>query len=406
MSVTRAALRQAVAARMMRTVVGQADGGSTVALADLDQLQDAGASDDLWTGSWLQITAGANAGAVRRVTAYDPTAGSITVNRPFGRPINATSQYELLRLLSPDELHQAIDDTLARCWHRTLGTLTLIADGGMEDVGTSAWDAVGAAVRKVDGGQSVSAGARALEVTNHAAHGHARSAAVQVSEGQQLTLDAAAAARVGTAELAVHHAAADTVLASTSAVGRGWQTARLRVTVPAGCPAVQVRLGGVEAAAETIWNRVSLATHDQHQFPLPAWVTRRQQVVEVWERRGGPPRGEHLRAVDWWRLMSNPTANGTPFWLEVGQAPRGLLVIEALRPYEALASDASTTDAPRDWVVAGAVAHAYRRLRRDALAADMDGYAALQQEAAHEFQGLSRLYQPRIVRRVQLGERI
>ena len=75
MSVTRAALRQAVAARMMRTVVGQADGGSTVALADLDQLQDAGASDDLWTGSWLQITAGANAGAVRRVTAYDPTAG-------------------------------------------------------------------------------------------------------------------------------------------------------------------------------------------------------------------------------------------------------------------------------------------------------------------------------------------
>ena len=61
-SVTRAALRQAVAGRMMRTVVGQADGGSTVALADLDQLQDAGASDDLWTGSWLQITAGRQRG--------------------------------------------------------------------------------------------------------------------------------------------------------------------------------------------------------------------------------------------------------------------------------------------------------------------------------------------------------
>ena len=259
MSIARAELRRAVAARMMRTVVGRADGGSTVALADSDQLQDAGASDDLWTGSWLHVTAGANAGAVRRVTAYDPAAGSVTANRPFAHPIDATSEYELLRLLSPAELHQAIDDTLARCWHRTLADLTSVGD-------------------------------------------------------------------------------------------------------------------------------------DQRRIPLPAWVTRRQQVVEVWERTGGPSRGEHLRAVDWWRLTRNPVANGSPFWLEVEQAPGAMLFVEALRPYESLASDASVTDAPRDWVVAGAVAHAYRRLRRDAPSADVDRYAALQQEAAHEFQRLSRLY--------------
>ena len=272
MSVTRAALRQAVAARMMRTVVGVAGGGSTVALADPNQLQDAGASDDLWTGAWLHVTAGANAGEVRRVTVYDPAAGSVTVNRPFARPIDATSAYELLRLLAPAELHQAIDDTLARCWRRTLADLTSVAD-------------------------------------------------------------------------------------------------------------------------------------DQRQFPLPAWVTRRQQVVEVWERRAAAP-GAHLRAVDWWRLTGRPVASGSPFGLEVGRAPGGVLVVEALRPYDALATDRSVTDAPADWVVAGALAHAYRRLRRDAPAADVDRYAALQREAAHEFQRLSRLYQPRAVRRVQLGERL
>ncbi|MCY3914081.1 MAG: hypothetical protein OXG43_12685 [Chloroflexi bacterium] len=268
MSVTRAALRQAVAARMMRTVVGVASGGSTVALADPDRLQDAGASDDAWTGAWLHITAGANAGEVRRVTVYDPASGSVTVNRPFAQPIDGTSAYELLRLLSPAELHQAIDDTLTRCWRRTLADLTSVADA-------------------------------------------------------------------------------------------------------------------------------------QRQFPLPAWVTRRQQVVEVWERRG-----EHLRAVDWWRLRRRPVASPSPFWLEVGHAPGGALVVEALRPYEALANDQGITDAPADWVVAGALAHAYRRLRRDAPAADVDRYAALQWEAAHEFQRLSRLYQPRAVRRVQLGERL
>ena len=253
---------------MMRTVVGVAGGGSTVALTDPEQLQDAGASDDLWIGAWLHITAGANAGEVRRVTVYDPASGSVTVNRPFAQPIDATSEYELLRLLSPAELHQAIDDTLARCWHRALADLT-------------------------------------------------------------------------------------------------------------------------PAAA------------DQRQFPLPAWVNRRQQVVEVWERRG-----EHLRAVDWWRLTRRPAASGSPFWLEVGHAPGGRLAVEALRPYRALPSDDATTDAPADWVVAGALAHAYRRLRRDALADDGDRYAALQQEAAREFQRLSRLYQPRAVRRVQLGERL
>ena len=82
------------------------------------------------------------------------------------------------------------------------------------------------------------------------------------------------------------------------------------------------------------------------------------------------------------------------------------MVVEALRPYEALANDQSITDAPADWVVAGALAHAYRRLRRDAAAADVDRFAPLQREAAHEFQRLSRLYQPRAVRRVQLGERL
>ena len=406
MSVTRAALRQAVAARMMRTAVGRAAGGSTVALADPDQLQDAGAADELWTGSWLQITAGANAGAVRRVTAYDPASGSVTVNRPFANSIDGTSEYELLRLLSPAELHQAIDDTLARCWHRTLSPLTLVADGDMEAAGTAVWEAIGAAVRKVDGGQSLAAGARALAVANRAPHGHARSAPVPVAEGQQLSLEAAVAAGAGTAECAVHSVTTDAVLASTTTAGPGWQVVRLRTTVPAGCSAVQVRLGGVEADAATTWDRVALATHDQRQFPLPSWVTRRQQVVEVWEQRGGPPRGEHLRAVDWWRLTRSPVGHGSPFRLEVGQALGGMLVVEALRPYDALATDRSITDVPSDWVVAGALAHAYRRLRRDAPAADVERYAALQQEAAHEFQRLSRIYQPRAVRRVQLGERL
>ena len=276
MSITRAELRRAVAARMMRTVVGVAGGGSTVALADPAELQDAGASDDLWTGAWLHITAGANAGEVRRVTAYDPASGSVTVNRPFARPVDTTSEYELLRLLGPSELHRAIDDTLARCWAPNAGRVDL---------------------------------------------GRRRPAAVPAA-----------------------------VLGHPPSAGGGG-------------------LGAPRGA----------------------------------HRRGG----EHLRAVDWWRPHARRApGHESPFWIELDHAPGGALLVEALRPYEALAADQSVTDAPADWVTAGALAYAYRRLRRDAPADDADRYAALQYEAAREFQRLSRLYQPRAVRRVQLGERL
>ena len=51
----------------------------------------------------------------------------------------------------------------------------------------------------------------------------------------------------------------------------------------------------------------------------------------------------------------------------------------------------------------GALVEIYRRLKRDAPAADVARYELLQREAAREFQQLSRLYQPRAVRRVMIA---
>jgi len=45
----------------------------------------------------------------------------------------------------------------------------------------------------------------------------------------------------------------------------------------------------------------------------------------------------------------------------------------------------------------------YRHLHRDAPAGDAARYAALQRDAALEFQHLSRLYRPRATRRVMLN---
>jgi hypothetical protein len=182
-SQTRLQLRQALAERVMRFVSGTADSGSTVALSDSENLEDSGASTGLWEGAWLHIHTGANAGETRRVTAYDPVGGSLTINRPFGVAIDATSQYELHRLLSPERLHRAINATMQRCWYRTAAVVTVLADGDMEDAGTASWTATNASLAKVAASHGSLAGVQALEVTNSAAGGFAAAQTLATLEG-------------------------------------------------------------------------------------------------------------------------------------------------------------------------------------------------------------------------------
>ena len=405
MSTTRLELRQHVAQRVTRFVAGTADSGTTVALTDAEQLEDSGASAELWEGSWLYIRAGTNAGQIRRVTAYDPASGSVTVNRAFPVAVDATSQYELLRLPSPEQVHQAIDDTLERCWYRTMAVVTLVPDGDLEEPTTGSWTPSGATVAKVAASQDLLAGTQALQVTNTGTNGYAASQRVATLEGQRYVLEAWVAPGGRTAELTVRNATAGTALASASATGVAWQPLRVACSIPSGCDELEVRLGGAEADAVTTWDNAILNQTGRRQFPLPAWVTRRQQIVEVWERHGDVPGADVMQAADWWRVIASPTAEVSSFWLELdsGLSAGRVLVLETLRPYAALTDDASTTGAPADWVVQGAMVEVYRGLKRDAPAGDVARYEALQQEAAREFQQLSRLYQPRAVRRVMLA---
>ena len=132
MSVTRRALRHRVAQRLAPFLTGTAEGGSTVTLVDVARLQDSTASADLWTDSWVHVFSGPNAGATRRVAAYDPASGSITVSRAFPHALDSASSYELSRLVAPDVIDAAIDATLTRCWFQTISPLTVLVDGGME----------------------------------------------------------------------------------------------------------------------------------------------------------------------------------------------------------------------------------------------------------------------------------
>ena len=221
MSVTRRALRHRVAQRLAPFLTGTAEGGSTVTLVDAARLQDSTASADLWTDSWVHVFGGPNAGETRRVAAYDPASGSITVSRAFPHAVDAASSYELLRLVAPDVIDAAIDATLTRCWFQTLSPLTMLADGGMERPDSRAWRTWNAGAAKVAAGADAASGAASLEVTTTAAGGYAASTALAVLPGQPYTLEAAVAPGGSRARLAVHNLTGGVDLDAVTATGRG-----------------------------------------------------------------------------------------------------------------------------------------------------------------------------------------
>jgi len=404
MSVTRRALRHRVAQRLAPFLAGTAEGGSTVTLVDAARLQDSTASADLWTDSWVHVFGGPNAGETRRVAAYDPASGSITVSRAFPYALDEAASYELSRQVAPDVIDAAIDVTLTRCWFQTLSPLTMLVDGGMEHPDTRAWRTWNAEASKVAAGADSVSGIGSLDVTTTAAGGYAASTALAVLAGQPYTLEASVAPGGSTARLAVHNLTGGADLNATPATGQAARRVRLTFVIPEGCEEIEVRLGATEAEATTRWEQVVLLAAGRRRFPLPAWITHRQQVVEVWRRAATHPQ-RVMSAVTWWRTTANPGPAGPALWLEVDPPP-GLgetLLIEGLRAYGPLASDDAVTEAPVDWVAQGALVEVYRHLHRDAPAGDVARYAALQHDAALEFQQLSRLYRPRATRRVMLG---
>lgn len=398
MNVTRRALRHRVTRRLAPFLTGTANGGSTVTLVDTARLQDSSASADLWADSWVHVFDGPNAGETRRVSAYDPAAGSITVSRAFPHAVE-TASYELSRLVAPEVVNAAIDATLTRCWFQTLAPLTALADGDMENPDARAWRARNATAAKVSAG-----GATSLEVTNTAAGGFAASTSLAVRPGQAHTLEASVAPSGSTARLAVRDLSRSIDLEVATGTGQTWRQLRLAFVIPDGCEEIEVRVGGVEDDAVTRWTQVILQAANRRRFPLPGWITHRQQVVEVWRRAAEHPQ-RVMSAAAWWRTTSNPGPVDDGLWLEVDPPPSAneTLLIEGLRAYDLLATDDATTHAPVDWVAQGALVEVYRHLNRDAPAGDVARYAALQRDAALEFQQLSRLYRPRATRRVMLS---
>lgn len=363
--VTRAALRQELARELGRYAAGTATSGSATSLVDAGQSSPfvADDADETWEEHFVYFTSGTNLGRVRRVRkgGYNPAQYQINWDNPTAlTAIAAGDSYEL-HAFHPDRLHRWINEALGRLSYPTRAPLTVIADGDLEATTVASWTASGATLSKVTTAAGVLFGTRALRVANTAANGYAESTSVPVEPGTSWSIAAGVRAVSGTARLVVYdqtNAAAIQTIMSTAAP---YRVLYGRFSVPAGCRALTVRLGGSEASADTYWDHVQLLDDLTHLAAAPAWVTREGQIEAVEYLSLGAAQGADLfrpdladwRGVQAWSTWTDPTGAGQTIGFR-GWFPGRLLAVRGRRPYAALSSDSDETAADSEWVIAAA----------------------------------------------------
>lgn len=382
---SRLTLYQDVATQLEGELLGgTASSGSTTTLVDttasgtalspLDPNDEQGRFDG---EVFLYLHTGTGAGQERRIKSYAPASGTLTVdsNRAFATAPDNTSQYHILRVLSHARIVDCLNTGLRRLAYRTTSPLTLVTDGDMETSGVSNWTgSSGTPTKESTTVAYVYSGTQSLKLVTSGANGYARTASMAVNETESYWVEVMTRADPANGSNSVldllvwdvTNAAAITLSGTTShdqADGSEWVWLRSDFTVPSGCKQIQVRLRDRTSGLTSYWDDLRLV-HQSHQFlALPSWVETGliEQVFWLAAPTTTNPRKRDRFPVSWWRHHRDRPA-ASPDWLEISGSGSYAWLIEGLALGATLSTDAGTTALPRDLVVAGALAEAYRRL--------------------------------------------
>ena len=363
------AYRQELGRQLNDIVIGTTTAAGTVAtIIDTTLLKSSLLSAQNYIGNIIYPTTLAVA---RRVATYAPTTGTLTSDQDWASAPGTSAEYELHRLLTPAEKNACINTVLRNMAYRSEALLTLVTDGDMETSGVTNWTASSATLTKSTTAANVFRGIRSLRVANSGANGYAGSVAVNVVPNDAYEVIAAAQVASGTARLRIWDNTNSVEIAAIDSSERDWVLSYKAFTIPATCRALVLRLQGVEATADVYWDHVSLLPTQRNWYALPSWIIEPGQVEDVWFYPLGHSFSTDLfyandtAGYPWqgWKVQPNATAQ-TPFSvvLDGNQVNVGWLEVFARRVYDELSVDTDAAVAKLDYVVSGALYHAYKRL--------------------------------------------
>ena len=345
-------------------VTGTATGGSTTTLVDAGTTTppglfyssgDANAFDRKWVyqeddGQTSRITEGGYAGGTGTLTISPAITGFANTDKyiicdwPFQvlkNAINLVQQNLFLETFWPLSLHVMGNDA------NDMEPSTIATDYSATN-GTRATEAT-----------IVKHGAQSLKLTATSAGGYANTGNIGVQESQSLL--AAVDCYVTSGDDATFRAWDVTNAASIDTATSdepSWMELLIQFSTPSGCEQIDFRMISDADTDITFWENFQVWSSGRRVYPLPSWITRPEQLLDVrsFAQGTGGPGGNDYRSNE---TRSQPLSYGFENVDRRGNSPLHIWVnagsarpyIYALRPLDELSADTSNSVAEQDFIV-------------------------------------------------------
>ena len=313
------------------------------------------------------------ADAVRKIASHVASTGVVTTAGP-NWAVTTDLDYEVVGLVHPDEINNAIIRSLNRIYFETHVVLPgRITDGDMDANNTTSWtDVLTPTKSKVATTANVYSGIRSLRVLNNALNEGVQSVTLRgFPVNSWVYLHAVARADVGTANLILYDVTNSVALATVTSAEEAWVHMYLKYQLPSTCEEIAVQLtGNVSSVADIYWDHVALYLAEDRVLPAPTWLDDPWKFLKLREMRYGQDvssqsnggyEAAYSRTPHDWYTPSAFTLE--PFHLETNPytialhrpVPQYELWVQGKRPWsdlETLSTDASTTLIPLEQLYA------------------------------------------------------
>ena len=284
-------------------IISTATGGSTTTVVD-SAYAIPGATTDHFDFKIIKIATDAGGAAadpegdVRYISegGYTVASGTFTVPVAFTAAVASGDTYEVHEI-HPDEIDNIIKAKVRNIYAPTFFPLSMhIVQNDANDMEPSSiatdYDVTGGAALATES-TIVHNGAQSLQATcNVALEYFSLKAVIGVNAGQQLY--AGASCYVTSGDDAIFRAWDTTNAAaidSATSDEPSWIDLVIPVNIPSGCEQLDLRGIGVGSNDVTYWDDIQVWRQGTGVYPLPSWITRMDQVVDVRAFRlgtGGP----------------------------------------------------------------------------------------------------------------------
>lgn len=301
----------------------------------------------------------------------DPTNGQLSHagSTNFTNTGNSKA-YELVGLISPDELNECIRKGVMRSYFYTLAPVSIWTDADFSAGTGAAYTGTNASVAASATAANNQTGFYSLVVTNSAAGGYALGTAVACTPGEELWHAAICrASGAYTCSYGLYDVTHSTEIGSRiTHSSREWQHLWRKDTIPSGCYQIAPILGGSENGAVTVWDALPAHFLNQYEWDLPSWIANDFNLFSLreayYERQvaSGQDLASSRRWGDWTRPSEYdhgsfvPEASPNKLYInDPNGVPERDLWYHGLRPYSDIATMENESDscsAPEDLLMA------------------------------------------------------